>query len=253
MVNQTLNEKPKSKACSWIFLGIFFLLVFISVAMFSFGTKNFPAIKNSSIIKDLSVNKNSNKTSGIKGFAVMSQNELVNYFITEVTTYGSKTVPLQRWNKDIKVQIEGESDVESLKLINEFIKRFNQNSKTVKMEKVSTGGNFVIQFKDASRKGLPGSAAFGSGNDCFIDGAVVEIGEEVGMLESLPDYTVNHEMFHALGFGGHYRSDVSCTLMSAKHCAKSFTANEDKLIQMLYNSNIPACSTETKIRDFFNK
>ncbi|HOX41195.1 MAG TPA: hypothetical protein PK263_03300 [bacterium] len=183
-----------------------------------------------------------------KSYSPMSKNELINYFATETTTYGDNTVKLSRWDKDIRIKIEGEPNAEYLAELDSFISRFNTNSTSIKMFKVSSDSNLTIRFGTGNKIGL---AAFSAGDDCKIDGALVEVGPEADMVETLPDYIVNHEMFHALGFGGHYRSEESCTLMSAWHCSDSFTKNEDRLIQMMYNSKIPVCSDANQIKTFF--
>lgn len=240
----------KQKNC----LVLVLILIIFSIAVFLIALKT--DIVNSIVGKLDSIGKtertsDSSKSSNSSKYSPMTSGELVNYFSVISTTQKDKTVSLRKWNKPIKVEIEGMPDQKSLELIDQFIARFNKNSQTIKMHKVESGGNFIVQFRDKTINNLPGSAAFGAGKDCFILGAVVEIGPEAGMLETLPEYTINHEMFHALGFGGHYRSNVSCTLMSAKHCAGNWTENEDKLVDMLYNSNIPACSNETQIKNFF--
>lgn len=241
------NKPKKSNWVFWTCGGCLFLV--ITALIIIFVLKSFGGSATSKLFGDPDIPSESSK--GTKGYSAMSKAELTNYFSTETTNYGSSKVTLSRWEKDIKIMMKGESTAEYLALIDKFIERFNENSNTIKMSKVTTGGNFTIEFGKNSSSGMPGGAAFSSGDDCSIDGAVVSVGPEADMIETLPDYIINHEMFHALGFSGHYRSEESCTLMSATHCGESFTENEDKLISMLYNSGIPGCLDEAGIRSFF--
>ena len=182
----------------------------------------------------------------------LSKDELIDYFVEEVTTYAGVTIPMAvtRWNKpSVTVSLENEGPDYSKRVFNEFIDKFNKNSETVKLSLAEKGGDIKVTFYPTVPSSGGGNAGPSSGADAIIDSAQIGLANsEVANYEDL-SRIFDHEMMHALGFTGHFKGN-KCVLMSWMPCKGVMTANEEKLIWMMYSSGIPLNSDETQIRQF---
>lgn len=193
-----------------------------------------------------------NTKSGDEEDRQMTKQELVDYFVDETTTYPGVNQPMKSmaWdNRTVTASIEDQPPAGGEKALDDFISVFNNNSTTTKLEKVDSGGDIKIYFQ-ASTGEAAGKSGPSSGDDFIIDRANVKISENAAVFEQSLSSVLSHEMFHALGFTGHY-SGSTCRLMSSRTCGAHLTQNEERLIQMLYSSGLPVGSDEETIRAHF--
>lgn len=196
-------------------------------------------------------NKNSTKTTDEEDLE-MTKDELINYFVGETTVWPGISQPMKliKWKKEIvSVSIEDTPPEKGVEAVDKFIEKFNQNSSSVKLNRVSQGGDIKIYFQAISDN-VAGRAGPSSGADYTIDHANVNLSSKAALSEQSLDQVLSHEMFHALGFYGHYL-ESECRLMSPSACGSHFTINEERLIQMLYATDIPDGSDEQRIRSYF--
>lgn len=183
---------------------------------------------------------------------VMTKDELVDYFVDLTTIYGGNNMPikLMKWDKPVvTISPMDEPTPNGIKIIDDFITMFNANSTTTQLQRVDKGGDIKVYFKPAAGDAA-GSAGPSSGADYVIDSATVKFGENAAVFEQTESQIFAHEMFHVLGFVGHYTGET-CRLMSKNTCGSHVSKNEEKLIQMLYSTDISAELDETQIRTFF--
>ncbi|OGD57332.1 hypothetical protein A2V71_00740 [Candidatus Berkelbacteria bacterium RBG_13_40_8] len=225
------QEKPKSKKTCWI-LGICILiLVLIVGAIF--------------IVRSIS------KTSQDEEDVKMSQADLVDYFVDLTTVYPGvdREMKVIKWEKSpVTVSIEDQAPGGGEEALSNFISTFNNNSTEVKLERVQKDGDIKIYFQTPISSA--GSAGPSTGADFAIDNAKIVLSENAAMFQQSLDSVLSHEMFHTLGFTGHYSGSV-CRLMSKSVCGSHMTENEEELIKMMYSGNLPSGSDKTQIRAFF--
>ncbi len=182
----------------------------------------------------------------------MSKQDLIDYFVQEVTTYPNleKKVKLARWDKDtVTLSIEDDKSEAKIKAVDNFITTFNKNSNYVKLKRTDSNGDIKIYFQEDT-SGSAGRSGPGTGADYIIDLSYVEVSQDAAIFEQSLNQVFSHEMFHALGFTGHYSGSV-CRLMSPDVCGSHISVNEEKLIQMLYATDIPPGLDESQIREYF--
>lgn len=182
----------------------------------------------------------------------MSKADLVDYFVTETTVYPGydKRIKLMKWEKPtITLSIEDMPPEGGINAVDDFVTIFNSNSTSAKMERIESGGDIKIYFQKDT-KGVAGRSGPSSGADFTIDHADVKLDEKVAIFEQSLVSVLSHELFHALGFTGHYNGK-ECRLMSTNTCGSRLTINEERLIQMMYGTDISAESDESQIRAFF--
>lgn len=244
----TKSEKSIPKKSIWYLWacgGCGCLVIIIIIILFMF--RLFTGFSSS----DLSGNKQGS-TSQDEEDKEMTKTELINYFIAETTVWPGVEKPMKviKWKKDIvTVSIEDTPPEGGAKTVDEFIEKFNRNSSTAKLKRISNGGDIKIYFEKPTN-GAAGKAGPSSGADYIIDLGYVELSEEATLFEKSLDQIFAHEMFHALGFYGHYKGD-ECRLMSPTTCGSHFTINEERLIKMLYGTEIPEGSDANDVRTYF--
>ena len=239
-MNQEENSgksPAKPKKSKWWLVGCGGGLLIIIVLVFAFGL--FGSSYKSSSSQD-------------EEDIVLSKDELVNYFVEETTIWGAGNIPitLMKWDKpEVTISIADTAAEGGDKAIESIISKFNQNSTKVKLKQVAADGDTKIYFQ-ASAGGAAGSSGPSTGGDSIIDNASVKLSEEAAMFSSSLESVLTHEIFHSLGFVGHYSGEV-CRLMSKSVCGSHITINEERLVQMMYSTDIPAGSNETQIRAYF--
>lgn len=182
----------------------------------------------------------------------MSKADLIDYFVTETTVWAGTDYPMKvtRFEKPIvKVSIADTPPEGGIQAVDDFIAKFNTNSNTVKLERTQSDGDIKIYFQKDTKGAAGRSGPSGSGN-YIIDHANVKLDQKVAIFDQSMSSVLSHEMFHALGFTGHYNGSV-CRLMSPTVCGSHFSINEERLIQMLYSTDIPIKSDESDIRTYF--
>src|SRR4030042_4112908 len=145
----------------------------------------------------------------------MSKQELIDYFVQETTTYSGVDIKikLSRFEKEIvTVSIEDDKSKDKTKAVNNFITIFNKNSTATSLKRVDSNGDIKVYFH-ADTSGSAGRSGPSTGADYVIDHADVKISEDAAIFEQSLDSVFSHEMFHAIGFTGHYSGSV-CRLMS---------------------------------------
>lgn len=182
----------------------------------------------------------------------MSHDELVDYFTILVTTYSSPETPskVAKWDKPVvTISIENIPPENGIKVVDDFINKFNSNSTKTKLERTAKNGDIRIYF-NVDTSGSAGRSGPSTGADYIIDSAQVKLDERVAVFEQSLSSVFSHEMFHALGFTGHYQGN-DCRLMSTSTCGSHLSINEERLIQMLYSTDIPVKSGEPEIKAYF--
>lgn len=235
--SQPAPTPPKKSSCWYWGCGIFVLLIIIVMVL--------GALRSGLITPG----GNSNQEATDKE---LSKQELIDYFVAETTVYPgfNRPIKLMKWNKDIiTVSIADTPPENGTKVVDKFISKFNSLSSSVQLQRVDTGGDIIIYFQ-ASTQGAAGKSGPSTGADTIIDHAKIRISQEAAIFEQSLSSVLSHEMFHALGFTGHYQGS-DCRLMSPDTCGSHLTINEERLIQMMYASNISDGLDETAIRAFF--
>jgi hypothetical protein len=228
------EEKPKkSKWYLWA-CGCVIILIILVVGGFF-------------IYKSLVTNSNSGTSQKDKP---MTNAELINYFVEETTTNNGINTVVEKWEKPtVTVSIADTPPDGADKAIGDFVTAFNKNSTKVQLKQVSTGGDIKVYFqKNAS--GNVGESIPVAGADHVIYNGEVRMSEESALFQTSLSAVFAHEMMHALGFTGHY-SDSVCRLMDPKACGNHMTINEERLIQMLYSTDLPAGSNADEVRTYF--
>lgn len=237
--------KPKSSKTCWIIAGSCGCLVILILAgLFAVRTFGGEIFKNIFNPDNTPRQDEENRE--------MTKAELIDYFVIETTTYSSPDTPskVARWEKPVvTVSVESQPSEQNIKAVDKFITKFNNNSSKTKLQRIENNGDIKIYF-ETDTAGSAGRSGPSSGADYIIDSGVIKLDERAGVFEQSLDSIFSHEMFHALGFTGHYESST-CRLMSPTTCGSRLTINEERLIQMLYNSGIPLGSDETQIRSYF--
>lgn len=236
------QEKPKSSCkCLWVFLIIFGVLI-IGLGIF-FAVRFFGGSKD--------INPNTGRAKDEED-VLMSKDELINYFVAETTVYPGfdKKLKTMAWDKPVvTVAIADQAPENAPKIIDDFITTFNRNSTTTQLQRISGDADIKVYFqKDVGH--VAGSAGPSSGADYIIDHATIRMSERSTLFDESLAQIFSHEMFHVLGFTGHYDTST-CRLMSPDTCGSHLSINEEKLIQMLYSSGLPIESDEAQIRAFF--
>ena len=242
---ETKDQPKNSKWCLWTCGGCGLLIIIIAVILIvlyeatGFNLGRVLTGENGSTKKD---------AEDIE----MSKAELVDYFVTETTFYSGvdRRIKLMKWEKPvITVSIEDASPEGGTKALDDFVTVFNSNSTNTKMDRVESGGDIKIYFQEDT-KGSAGRSGPSSGADFTIDHADIKLDQKVAIFDQSLASILSHEIFHALGFTGHYNGE-ECRLMSPSTCGSRLAVNEESLIQMMYGTDIPAESDENQIRAFF--
>lgn len=182
----------------------------------------------------------------------MTKQGLIDYFVGETTVYPGADIVMKviKWEKPVvTVSIADTPPDGGVQAVDDFIAKFNQNSTKTKLERIENNGDIKIFFQ-ASTNGAAGRSGPSSGADYTIDHANIKLAGEVALFEQSLSSVLAHEMFHALGFTGHYTGNV-CRLMSPTVCGSHLTINEEKLIQMLYSTDLPSGIGESEVRSYF--
>lgn len=244
-ISQTNPAKPKkSKWYFWACGGcgcLIIILVIVLAALRSFSNFN---------LGDL-FGKQSG-TNADEEDRAMTKDELIDYFVVLTTFYSTQDNPvkLARWNKEtVTVSIADQPAEGGVAAVDDFITAFNRNSTTTKLQRVDQDGDIQIYFQ-ASTAGSAGLSGPSTGADFTIDHADIKLSQEAAIFTQSLDSVLSHEMMHALGFVGHYYGNV-CRLLSSKTCGSHLTVNEERLIKMLYGTDVPAGSGESEIRTYF--
>ena len=241
-------SKPKNKKTCWIVGGICSCLIIIVVILLII----FGSLGRSIIGSIVGEGEGVNSTKGDGEDVPMSKEELINYFVDETTVYGAGNVPinLEKWQRPvITLSLEDTPPVGGEGVVDNIIAFFNKNSTKTKIEKVLSNGDIKIFFQKDT-KGAAGSSGPSTNGTAIIDHATVKLSEEATLFENSMESVLAHEIFHALGFVGHYPGEV-CRLMSKDVCGSHLTVNEASLIQMMYSTDIPPGSNEAEIRAYF--
>lgn len=244
---KTSQEKPKkSRWLWWTCGGCGCLAIIIVIILFSFGSfAGFgPSSLFGNIWKDQSYQDEEDRQ--------MTKAELIDYFVEETTTYSSPNTPIRvaKWEKPVvTVSIADVPPEGGEKTLNDFISKFNNNSIKIKLQHTEKDGDIKIYFQESTR-GAAGLSGPSTGGDYTIDNADVKLAQDVALFEQSISSVLSHELFHALGFTGHY-SGTTCRLMSTGTCGSRLTINEERLIQMLYATDLPSNSGEAEIRAYF--
>lgn len=232
--SKTKNPK-KSKRYLWA-CGCVILLVILGIAGFL-------------IYRSLVAQTNSSTSEKDKP---MSNAELINYFVELTTTNNGINTKVEKWEKPIVTISVADTPPEGADTaIDAFITTFNQNSTKVQLQKVAASGDIKVYFqKDAS--GAVGTSIPVAGADHVIYSGEVRMSQESALFASSLAAVFAHEMFHALGFTGHFSDpDGICRLMAPTACGNHMTINEERLIQMLYSTDIPVGLDAMGVRAYF--
>lgn len=192
-------------------------------------------------------------TKGDKEDVPMSKEELINYFVDETTIYSSGNVPivLEKWERPvITLSVEDTPPEGADKVLDTIIAFINNNSTKTQVEKVASDGAIKIYF-NKDTLGSAGRSGPSTNGTTVIDHANISLSEEAAVFSSSMEAVLAHEIFHGLGFVGHYPGEI-CRIMSKSVCGSHLTVNEARLIQMMYSTDIPSGSNETEIRDYFS-
>ncbi|MFA6492638.1 MAG: hypothetical protein WCV58_00615 [Patescibacteria group bacterium] len=239
-------EKPKkSKWLLWTCGSCGCLVIIIMVALFSL--RSFTGF-NIGKFFDNSQNNGSNLDEEDKE---MTKSELIDYFVGETTVYPGfdKSIKVMKWEKPVVTISVADTPPEGgIKAIDDFINKFNNNSTKTKLQRIESDGDIKIYFQ-VSTDGAAGRSGPSSGADYIIDHANIKLSEEAAMFDQSLSSVLSHEIFHALGFTGHYQGSA-CRLMSPTVCGSRLTINEERLIQMLYSTDMPDGINESEIRSF---
>lgn len=255
---QSPDKKPKSstRTCCLIGLVMIGLIIAVLAIRSCFGFDESGNNKKAPI-----PSPNSSPTTNIP------QEDILNFFI-ETTTYNgkmTKRLPVCRWTKNpIKVEIQGDINEKTTLVLDEAIKEFNAVS-NIKMEKVTTNSDILVYYMPVDQfppnslsEAVKGLAYFDPDNNCVISSAKIYVDDtEFADTKQLTYHdtlllVTRHEFLHALGFSGHDTKQRGCTALSSVACLTyGYTQYDISAIKMLYNSNLPLCSDETAIREFF--
>lgn len=245
-ISKPTPEKPKkSKWCLWTCGGVGCLVLIVLVAVFALRTFTDFNLGDSSSSGQSPIKQDEEDNE-------MSKTELLDYFVAETTVWPGydQSIKVIKWEKPIVTVSIADTPLEGgIKAVDDFIARFNKNSNTVKLERIEKDGDIKIYFQEDT-KGSAGKSGPSSGLDYTIDNANVKLDQKVAISDQVLNSVLSHEMFHALGFTGHYNGSV-CRLMSPDTCGSHFSINEERLIQMLYSTNLPVESNESDIRAYF--
>lgn len=241
----TSNQKSSKKTnwCLWLGCGCLGLIIIIGVAIYMLTA--FTDFSLGGLVGESTKKQDPEDRE-------MTKAELVNYFV-DLTTYwgdGKTKINLIKWDKPVVTISPADTPTENgIQIMDEFITMFNSNSTTTKLERVESGGDIKVYFTPAGPE-VAGRAGPSSGVDHIIDSAYIKFGDNVTVFKQSESQVFAHEMMHALGFAGHYKGET-CRLTSASTCGSHLTKNEERLIQMLYGTNISDNLDEGQIRSFF--
>lgn len=239
------QQKPNSK-CWWLAGGCGCLIIIIIVI---FGLRFFTGFNFINIFGN---QPGDTKITQGEEDLEMSKSDLIDYFVEETTIYPGLNRPTKvaRWEKEIvTISIADTPPEGAIKTIDDFIIIFNRNSTKTKLKRVNSPRDIIIYFQ-ADARGAAGSSGINTGTDYIIDHANIKLSEEAAFFQQSIESILSHEIFHALGFTGHYSGSV-CRLMSKDVCGSHLTINEERLIQMLYATDLPTRADENHIREYF--
>jgi hypothetical protein len=255
------TEKPKGNR-SCLVLGLVLGVVFVFVVIGAFIYQNF-FIGNSSSVPIIDDIKDQNPSDNPS----VDPADLLNYFVETTTYYGkdSKRYPLSRWTiNPITISIDGNVNNETLLAFGDAITEFNAVSDT-KLQIVSSGSNIKVHYLPieqfpayADIEAVKGymrpttqNCRFSSA-DVYVDDTRFEDSSQLTYHDALLLVT-RHELMHAVGFTGHDNQERGCTSLTSVACLiDEYTQYDISAIKMLYNSEIPLCSNESEIRQYFS-
>ncbi len=198
--------------------------------------------------------KKSNGSTGSK--SEYSKDDYLNYFIQVATRNGSDT--LGRFAKSpVYLKVEGNIPAGSEEMLNDVISDFNGLSNSVKIERNQGGSDIQLFYLpraelDNYRNPQPNDAFEVEipNNDCSYKYAKVYIGYDVMDADTL-QYTIRHELAHAIGFKGHVNPSTVNSIMANRIKMNDYPTLDQVMIQMLYNMGAPLCANSDSIRSFF--
>lgn len=240
------TKKPNSK-CWWFVGGCGCLIIIVIVVLFGLRF-----VTGFNIIDIFSNQPSGSNTPKDEEDIELSKANLIDYFVEETTIYPGLNQPAKviRWEKELVFLSIADTPPEgAIKAIDDFINIFNRNSSKTKLSRVNSSGDIIFYFQ-ADTRGAAGSSGPSTGADYIIDHANIKLSEDAALFQQSMESVLSHEIFHALGFTGHYSGNV-CRLMSSSVCGSHLTINEERLIQMLYATEISSGADENQIREYF--
>ncbi|MDV0447579.1 hypothetical protein MsAg5_14860 [Methanosarcinaceae archaeon Ag5] len=170
----------------------------------------------------------------------------------------SKVRSIEKWVTPIKIKYEGDPTKEDIKFLNNIIKEFNKIDGFPGMKIVNKDENVLLIY--ATKETLPKYQEKYNTEDvdkgiCHHFSENGEITQAIIIIESDIDQdyknsVVLHEIFHMVGFYGHYYNNSSIINQNGEPVS-GLSATDTLALKMLYNPEILIGMKYYEIREYY--